>query len=92
VPAPYERLSCKSHERAAHVHSVDAESPLPILLQFCLANKVALVTAIKINNVQPGPIDTDLNPAAAWAVSQKAATALDRYRTVGSFNRICAFC
>jgi len=29
--------------------------------------------------VQPGPIDTDLNPAAGdWAVPQKAATALDR--------------
>src|SRR6202045_1512104 len=32
------------------------------------------------NNVQPGPIDTDLNPASGdWAVPQKAATALDRY-------------
>src|SRR5712692_4436625 len=35
---------------------------------------------ITVNNVQPGPIDTDLNPAAGdWAVPQKAATALDRY-------------
>src|SRR6266436_6563695 len=33
---------------------------------------------ITVNNVQPGPIDTDLNPAAGdWAVPQKAATALD---------------
>src|SRR5882762_4499621 len=32
---------------------------------------------ITVNNVQPGPIDTDLNPAAGdWAVPQKAATAL----------------
>src|SRR5712691_5766429 len=31
---------------------------------------------ITVNNVQPGPIDTDLNPAAGeWAVPQKAATA-----------------
>src|SRR6201999_1031091 len=30
--------------------------------------------AITVNNVQPGPIDTDLNPAAGeWAVPQKAA-------------------
>ena len=30
---------------------------------------------ITVNNVQPGPIDTDLNPAAGeWAVPQKAAT------------------
>ena len=37
---------------------------------------------ITVNNVQPGPIDTDLNPATAdWAVSQKAATALDRWRS-----------
>src|ERR1700738_4124283 len=28
---------------------------------------------ITVNNVQPGPIDTDLNPAAGdWAVTQKA--------------------
>src|SRR5437879_9689694 len=35
---------------------------------------------ITVNNIQPGPIDTDLNPATGdWAVPQKAATALDRY-------------
>src|SRR5437879_1584824 len=34
---------------------------------------------ITVNNIQPGPIDTELNPAAgAWAVQQKANTALDR--------------
>jgi 3-oxoacyl-[acyl-carrier protein] reductase len=38
---------------------------------------------ITVNNVQPGPIDTDLNPAAGeWATPQKAATALNRYGTV----------
>src|ERR1700726_1824620 len=38
---------------------------------------------ITVNNVQPGPIDTDLNPASGdWAVPQKAATALDRYGRV----------
>ena len=38
---------------------------------------------ITVNNVQPGPIDTELNPAAGeWAVPQKAATALDRYGRV----------
>ncbi len=37
---------------------------------------------ITVNNVQPGPIDTDLNPASGdWAVPQRAATALDRYGT-----------
>jgi 3-oxoacyl-[acyl-carrier protein] reductase len=35
---------------------------------------------ITVNNVQPGPIDTDLNPASSdWATPQKAATALNRY-------------
>jgi 3-oxoacyl-[acyl-carrier protein] reductase len=35
---------------------------------------------ITVNNVQPGPIDTDLNPAAGdWAAPQKANTALNRY-------------
>src|SRR6266403_1875588 len=38
---------------------------------------------ITVNNVQPGPIDTELNPASGdWAVPQKAATALDRYGRV----------
>jgi 3-oxoacyl-[acyl-carrier protein] reductase len=38
---------------------------------------------ITVNNVQPGPIDTDLNPASGdWAVPRKAATALDRYGRV----------
>jgi 3-oxoacyl-[acyl-carrier protein] reductase len=44
---------------------------------------------ITVNNVQPGPIDTDLNPASGdWAVPQKAATALDRY---GHVDEIVAF-
>src|SRR3954469_13130487 len=34
---------------------------------------------ITVNNIQPGPIDTELNPASGeWALPQKAATALDR--------------
>src|ERR1700740_2135582 len=38
---------------------------------------------ITVNNVQPGPIDTELNPGTGeWAVPQKAATALDRYGRV----------
>ena len=38
---------------------------------------------ITVNNVQPGPIDTDLNPASGdWAAPQKANTALNRYGTV----------
>ncbi len=37
---------------------------------------------ITVNNVQPGPIDTDLNPASGeWAVSQKAAVPLGSVRT-----------
>jgi 3-oxoacyl-[acyl-carrier protein] reductase len=47
---------------------------------------------ITINNVQPGPIDTDLNPAAGdWAVPQKAATALDRYGSVDEVAALVAF-
>src|SRR5262249_20339616 len=35
---------------------------------------------ITVNNIQPGPIDTDLNPAAGdWATPQIANTALKRY-------------
>jgi 3-oxoacyl-[acyl-carrier protein] reductase len=47
---------------------------------------------ITVNNVQPGPIDTDLNPAASeWAVPQKAGTALDRYGHVDEVASLVAF-
>ena len=47
---------------------------------------------ITVNNVEPGPIDTDLNPAAGdWAVPQKAATALGRYGTVDEVAALVAF-
>lgn len=47
---------------------------------------------ITVNNVQPGPIDTDLNPAASeWAAPQKAATALKRYGTVDEVAALVAF-
>src|SRR6267143_800996 len=42
--------------------------------------------------VQPGPIDTELNPASGdWAVPQKAATALDRYGRVDEIAAMVAF-
>jgi 3-oxoacyl-[acyl-carrier protein] reductase len=47
---------------------------------------------ITVNNIQPGPIDTDLNPAAGdWAAPQKAATALDRYGHVEEVAALVAF-
>ena len=47
---------------------------------------------ITVNNVQPGPIDTDLNPAAGdWAVPQKAATALGRYGKVEEVAALVSF-
>jgi 3-oxoacyl-[acyl-carrier protein] reductase len=47
---------------------------------------------ITVNNVQPGPIDTDLNPAAGdWAAPQKAVTALGRYGTVDEVAAMVSF-
>jgi 3-oxoacyl-[acyl-carrier protein] reductase len=47
---------------------------------------------ITVNNVQPGPIDTDLNPAAGdWAAPQKAVTALKRYGSVDEVAALVAF-
>jgi 3-oxoacyl-[acyl-carrier protein] reductase len=47
---------------------------------------------ITVNNIQPGPIDTDLNPAAGdWAVPQKANTALNRYGQVEEVAALVAF-
>ncbi|HYR21459.1 MAG TPA: 3-oxoacyl-ACP reductase family protein [Chthoniobacterales bacterium] len=47
---------------------------------------------ITVNNVQPGPIDTELNPATSeWAVPQKAVTALDRFGRVDEIAAMVAF-
>jgi 3-oxoacyl-[acyl-carrier protein] reductase len=47
---------------------------------------------ITVNNVQPGPIDTDLNPANdAWAAPQIANTALKRYGHVDDIAAMVAF-
>jgi 3-oxoacyl-[acyl-carrier protein] reductase len=47
---------------------------------------------ITVNNVQPGPIDTDLNPASGdWAVPQLANTALNRYGHVDDVAALVAF-
>ena len=47
---------------------------------------------ITVNNIQPGPIDTDLNPASGdWAVPQTATTALNRYGTVDEIAAVVAF-
>lgn len=47
---------------------------------------------ITVNNIQPGPIDTDLNPASGdWAAPQKANTVLNRYGTVAEIAALVAF-
>jgi 3-oxoacyl-[acyl-carrier protein] reductase len=47
---------------------------------------------ITVNNIQPGPIDTELNPAASeWALPQKANTALNRYGNVEDVAALVAF-
>jgi len=47
---------------------------------------------ITVNNIQPGPIDTDLNPAAGeWAAPQLANTALKRYGSVDEVASLVSF-
>jgi 3-oxoacyl-[acyl-carrier protein] reductase len=47
---------------------------------------------ITVNNIQPGPIDTELNPAAGdWATPQIANTALKRYGHVEDIAAMVAF-
>jgi 3-oxoacyl-[acyl-carrier protein] reductase len=47
---------------------------------------------ITVNNIQPGPIDTDLNPAAGdWATPQTANTALGRYGSVHDVAALVTF-
>jgi 3-oxoacyl-[acyl-carrier protein] reductase len=47
---------------------------------------------ITVNNIQPGAIDTDLNPASGdWAASQKAIVPLGRYGRVDEVTALVAF-
>jgi 3-oxoacyl-[acyl-carrier protein] reductase len=47
---------------------------------------------ITVNTIQPGPIDTDLNPAASeWATPQIANTALKRYGNAEDIAAMVAF-
>lgn len=47
---------------------------------------------ITVNNIEPGPIDTDLNPASSdWATPQIAVTALGRYGTVDEVAALVSF-
>ena len=47
---------------------------------------------ITVNTIQPGPIDTDLNPDAGdWATPQRANTALHRYGHVEDVAALVAF-
>ena len=47
---------------------------------------------ITVNNIQPGPIDTELNPAAGdWAAPQIANTALKRYGKVEEIAAMVSF-
>ncbi len=56
-----------------------------------LAREVGL-RGITVNNVQPGPIDTELNPASGdWATPQIASTALKRYGHVDDIAAMVAF-
>ena len=48
--------------------------------------------AITVNNIQPGPTGTELNPASGdWAEPQKANTALKRYGTVDDVAALVSF-
>jgi 3-oxoacyl-[acyl-carrier protein] reductase len=47
---------------------------------------------ITVNNIQPGPIDTELNPASSeWAKPQVTPTALKRYGQVEEVAALVAF-
>src|SRR5436190_926070 len=78
---------------AIQADAADVEAVKGALKMFTQALSREVATrGITVNNVQPGPIDTDLNPAAGeWAVPQRAATALDRYGHVDEVAALVAF-
>ena len=90
--------------RIINIGSINADRvPVPNLSVYAMTKgAVASLTrglarelgprGITVNNVQPGPIDTELNPATGdWAVPQKAATSLDRYGHVEEIAAMVAF-
>jgi 3-oxoacyl-[acyl-carrier protein] reductase len=80
-------------ERALTPGLVPYSSPKGAVKMFTqgLSREVAS-RGITVNNVQPGPIDTDTNPATGeWAVPQKAFTALGRYGHVDEVAALVAF-
>src|SRR5712672_667982 len=80
-------------ERVAAPGLVPSAAPKEAAKRFtqALAREVGN-RGITVNNVQPGPIDTELNPATGdWAVPQKAATALNRYGQVDEVAAMVAF-
>jgi 3-oxoacyl-[acyl-carrier protein] reductase len=89
------RAAAKVMSQAGRIISVGsilgAHAPFAGMADYCATKAaVALYTrgwardlgpkGITVNTVQPGPIDTDMNPANSdFAPAQKAATALGRY-------------
>src|SRR5271154_3091619 len=88
IPKPFEETTLEEMDRVLdiNIRGVFAAT------QAALKHMKDSGRGITVNNVQPGPIDTDLNPASGdWAVPQKAATALDRYGRVEEIASMVAF-
>src|SRR5271154_2615542 len=88
IPKPFEETTLEEMDRVLdiNIRGVFAAT------QAALKHMKDSGRVITVNNVQPGPIDTDLNPASGdWAVPQKAATALDRYGRVEEIASMVAF-
>jgi 3-oxoacyl-[acyl-carrier protein] reductase len=94
----------KSGGRIIMIGSCVGERMLTPGLVPCAATKAAIkmftqglsrevgARGITVNNVQPGPIDTELNPASGnWATPQVAVTALGRYGTEDEVAALVAF-
>src|SRR5271163_683728 len=107
IPKPFEETTLKEMKSGARVimigSAVGERVAAPGLVPYAgtkgavkmftqaLAREIGS-RGITVNNVQPGPIDTELNPASGdWAVPQKAATALDRYGRPEEIAAMVAF-
>jgi 3-oxoacyl-[acyl-carrier protein] reductase len=93
IPKPFEESTLEEMDRVIdiNVRGVFATKGAVKMFTQALSREVGS-RGITVNNVQPGPIDTDLNPASGdWAGPQKATTALDRYGRVEEIAAMVAF-
>jgi 3-oxoacyl-[acyl-carrier protein] reductase len=91
VPKPFEEATLEEMDRVLAINVRGVYVATQAALKHMESGSRIIMIGSAVGE-QPGPIDTELNPASGdWAVPQKAATALDRYGRVDEIAAMVAF-